>query len=250
MLTKALIRKPGKNFAQGITEAELGKPDFARAVEQHQAYRSALEQSGVEVIQLEANADYPDGCFVEDTAIVTEKVVVITRPGADSRQGEEKEIASLLSGHLELARIEAPGTVEGGDILRVENHFYIGQSRRTNLEGARQLSRILGAYGYTTSLLPVDSLLHLKTGVTYLGDSHFIAVEPFCDLFPGGNIISLGAEEAYAANCLRVNGQILLPKGFRRVKQQIQALGYSCIEVEMSEFEKMDGGLTCLSLLW
>jgi dimethylargininase len=250
MYSKAIVRRPGRNFAKGITTSNLGKPHFEKALEQHAAYCNALERCGVELIVLEADERYPDGCFVEDTAIVNSKVAVITNPGVASRRGEEVEISRVLSGYRKLETIEFPGTLEGGDILRMENHYYIGLSGRTNREGADQLSEILSKYGFTSSEITVEAGLHLKSDIAYLGKGNFISTPAFSKMVYPANTIVLDQDESYSANCLPVNDFLLVPKGFPKSKTKIADLGYNIIELEMSEFRKMDGGLTCLSLLF
>lgn len=250
MYTRAIARQPGKNFAKGITTSNLGTPVFEKALEQHTAYCNVLRACGVEVTVLEADERYPDGCFVEDTAVVTEKIAVITRPSNPARLGEEESILPVISKYRKVERIIAPGSLEGGDIMRVENHFFIGITKRTNVEGATQLSQILSKHGYTASLVHVKDILHLKTGIAYLGDASFIATDSMRRNVQAKRIIKLEPNEEYSANCLRVNGKLLIPKGFAKSKEQLGNLGYSIIEVEMSEFRKMDGGLTCLSLLF
>ncbi|MCJ7820293.1 MAG: arginine deiminase family protein [Bacteroidales bacterium] len=250
MYSQAIVRRPGSNFAGGITTSGLGRPDFERALAQHNAYCDALRRCGVEVTVLVADERYPDGCFVEDTAVVTGKVAVITRPGAITRRGEEAEIAWVLAGYSETVTIEPPGTLEGGDILRAENHYFIGISARTNREGAQQLSAILEKHGYTSSLIEVRAGLHLKSDIAYLGEANFIATPAFSAIAPSANVIILEQDEYYSANCLRVNDFLLIPSGFPKSKKGITDLGYSIIELDMSEFRKMDGGLTCLSLLF
>jgi dimethylargininase len=247
--TKAIVRKPGRNFSVGITTSTLGKPDVVKALQQHEAYCNALVRCGLELIVLDADERYPDGCFVEDTAIVTNEATVITRPGAASRLGEEVEISKILCDFRKIERIEDTGTLDGGDVLRVDNHFFIGISERTNLEGAKQLSEILSRYGYTASPVTIEAGLHLKSGIAYLGDGNFISVKGFSKIGAGSNVIILASEDSYSANCLRVNDFLLIPKGFQSSKMKILELGYDIIELEMSEFRKMDGGLTCLSLL-
>jgi len=250
MYTKAIVRRPGRNFAEGITTANLEKPDFEKALEQHSAYCDALTGCGLEIIVLESDERYPDGCFVEDTAIITGEVAVITRPGASSRMGEEAEISEILSEFRKIETIRFPGTLDGGDVLRFENHFFIGISGRTNREGARQLSAILSKYGYTASETEVGEGLHLKSGIAYLGKGNFISAEGFSKITGSSGIIILDQEENYSANCLPVNDFLLIPRGFPKSKKKIVELGYNIIELEMSEFRKMDGGLTCLSLLF
>ena len=250
MYTKAIVRRPGRNFAEGITTANLEKPDFEKALEQHSAYCDALTGCGLEIIVLEADERYPDGCFVEDTAIITGEVAVITRPGASSRMGEEAEISEILSEFRKIETIRFPGTLDGGDVLRFENHFFIGISERTNREGARQLSAILSKYGYTASETEVGEGLHLKSGIAYLGKGNFISAEGFSKITGSSGIIISDKEENYSANCLPVNDFLLIPRGFPKSKKKIVELGYNIIELDMSEFRRMDGGLTCLSLLF
>jgi dimethylargininase len=250
MYTKALVRKPGTNFADGITEAKLGRPDYNKVLKQHAAYCDTIAGCGLKVIVLEADERFPDSCFVEDTAIIINEVAIITRPGASSRLGEEAEISKALSYYKKIETIESPGFLDGGDILRAEDHFFIGLSGRTNKEGARQLSRILIRYGYTSSEVEVGSGLHLKSGIAYLGKGCFISVPAYSKIAADSKIIILDDDESYSANCLRINNHILIPKGFPKSNKKIRELSYNIIELEMSEFRKMDGGLTCLSLLF
>ena len=248
--TRGIVRRPGRNFASGITTSNLGKPDFGRALEQHAAYCEALIKCGVELTVLEADERYPDGCFVEDTAVVNSRVKVVSRPGAATRRGEEEEIAQVLAGYAPTESITAPGTLEGGDVLRAENHYYIGISERTNTEGASQLSAILAKHGFTSSVVRVEAGLHLKSDIAYLGNGNFISTPVFSHVAHPANTVILEPEEYYSANCLRVNDYLLIAKGFPKSKMKILELGYNTIELDMSEFRKMDGGLTCLSLLF
>jgi len=250
LYTRAIVRRPGRNFASGITTSNLGKPDFGKALEQHAAYCKALIKCGVELTVLDADERYPDGCFVEDTAVVNSKVKVISKPGADTRRGEEEEIAQVLAVSGPIESISEPGTLEGGDVLRAENHYYIGISERTNTEGASQLSAILAKHGFTSSVVRVEAGLHLKSDIAYLGNGNFISTPVFSHVAHPANTVILEPEEYYSANCLRVNDYLLIAKGFPKSKMKILELGYNIIELEMSEFRKMDGGLTCLSLLF
>ncbi len=248
--THALVRRPGPNFAEGLTTAALGRPDHDLALQQHEAYCDALRRAGLEVIVLDADARYPDGCFVEDVAVITERTAVITRPGAPSRRGEAEAIIEVLSAFRQIAHIEPPGTLEGGDVLQVGHTFFIGLSGRTNEHGARQLAEILEGEGYTVQLVPVQGVLHLKTGLTALDTAHFLGTDWFARQLKGFAVFPLPAEEAYAANCLPVNDCILLPRGYPTARAFAERQGKKVIEVPMSEFRKMDGGLTCLSLRW
>ncbi len=250
MFTHAIARLPGANFDHGLTTAELGEPSYPLMLQQHQAYVEALAQLGLEVILLEEEPDYPDAYFVEDTAIVTPQVAVITRPGAPSRRGEEQTIEPVLRQFRPVMRIEEPGTLDGGDVLMVENHFFIGSSLRTNLEGAAQLAEVLKHYGHSAEVVPVDAGLHLKSSVNYLGEDTLLVTEAVAD-FPGFaryRRMKLHPDEEYAANTLRVNEGLLTPKGYPRTLEQLARLGLKLIELEVSEVHKMDGGLTCMSL--
>jgi len=250
MYSKAILRKPGKNFSEGVTKANIGKPDFEKALEQHSAYYNALLRCGLGITLLEPDEKFPDGCFVEDTAIITNEMAIITRPGVLTRLGEEIKISEILSEQKKIETIEFPGKVDGGDILKMDDHFFIGISKRTNKEGAKQLIEIFSKYGYSSSEIIVESTLHLKTGITYLGNGNFISIKEFSKKIQSANIICVEYDENYSANCLLVNDYLLVPKGFPKSKQKIIELGYNIIEIEMSEFRKMDGGLTCLSLLY
>lgn len=240
-------------MVDGITTADLGRPDYELALRQHDAYIEALERCGVGVTVLEADERYPDSCFVEDPAIVTERCAVITRLGAGSRRGEEAAIEAALRRRYsagDVHRVDAPGTVEGGDIMRAGNHFYIGLSARTNADGARQMSDHLGRYGYTASTVPLAEFLHLKTGLSYLENNNLLVAGEFTDapVFAEFNRIVVPPQETYAANSIWMNGTVIVPAGYQAVEQKIRDLGYETIAVDVSEFRKIDGGLSCLSL--
>ena len=250
MFTHAIARLPGANFDLGLTTADLGAPSYPRMLDQHQAYLQALAKLGLEIILLDDEPDYPDAYFGEDAAIVTPHVAVITRPGAPSRRGEEVTIEPVLRQYRPIVRIEEPGTLDGGDVLMVENHFFIGSSLRTNLEGAVQLAEALKTYGHSAEVVPVDAGLHLKSSVNYLGEDTLLVTEAVAD-YPGFaryRRILVHPDEEYAANTLRVNEGLLTPKGFPRTLEQLSRLGVSVIQLEVSEVQKMDGGLTCMSL--
>jgi dimethylargininase len=254
LFTKAIVRTPGSNFATGLTSVDLGPPDFARVLKQHDAYCSALESRGLEIIQLPADEVQPDSTFVEDTAVLTARGAVITRPGAASRLGETTSIEPVLRQHFERVElIKERGTVDGGDVCEAGEHFFIGVSRRTNEEGAKQLAGLLDSFGYSSSLIDlrgISNILHLKSGLAFLGGKRLVIIEAFRNFeeFSGYDLIWLNNDEEYAANCLMVNGKILVAAGFDDTTRQLEHLGYQTIALEMSEFQKMDGGLSCLSL--
>jgi len=256
MFSKAIVRAPSENLADGLTSVDLGAPVFEIALEQHRAYCDALVRCGLTLIELDADPRYPDSTFVEDTAVLTEKCAVITRPGAPSRSGEILSMTEILSGYYDkLDRIQPPGTIDGGDVCQIDDHFLIGISDRTNEEGAQQLSKYLQAAGFTSSHIDIrgiDSILHLKSGVSYIGDKRLLVTDALAgekqlERFELVNVPE-GAE--YAANCIQVNDYFLIAAGFPMTRNKLEALGYNLIELEMSEFQKMDGGLSCLSLRW
>jgi len=246
MKTSAIVRKPGKNFFDGLTKANLGKPIFEIALKQHLPYCQALRNCGLVLTILEADEKFPDGCFVEDTAIVTDEIAIITTSGNKARQGEEVVIQKNLEKYKKTIKL-SDGLVDGGDIMRVENHFYIGLSDRTNTEGADCLSAILAKYNYTSFTVKIGELLHLKTGIAYIGNNNIITVESLSEKFISLNKIVLNSQENYSANCLFTNGKLLIAKGFQKIVSEIVELGYDIVELEMTEFQKMNGGLTCLS---
>ncbi len=250
MFTHAITRKPGKNFAQGITTSVLETPNYELIAKQHEAYIRALKSLGLEVIVLDSEPDYPDAYFVEDTAVVTPDVAVITNPGAEDRKGEEDTIEPLLSKHRKTIYVKPPGTLDGGDVLMVDTHFFIGISERSNMEGAEQLGRILEKYGNSWAAVPVNSGLHLKSCVNFVGNNALLITEDFADLneFKGFDKIILNKEEESAANTLLINDCLIIPKGFPDTRKKLATLGFDIIELDVSEARKMDGGLTCMSI--
>ena len=252
MFRNAIVRTPSPSLIYGITtSAQLGKPDYQLALTQHQNYVNALTECGLEVTELPALEHYPDSCFVEDVAVVTATSALLSRPGAPSRQGEVKEIEQTLHCFFKNSTtIKAPATLEGGDVLKVENHFFIGLSDRTNEEGAQQMIRNISQQGYTGSIIPLKEFLHLKTGVSYLGQERLLVCGELINhpAFSTLKQIIVDPYESYAANCILVNETVLMPLGYPNTKKAIRNCGYPIIELDMSEFRKIDGGLSCLSL--
>jgi dimethylargininase len=252
--TQAIVRLPAANFADGLTTVDLGQPDYACALEQHAAYCQALAGCGLQLTVLPADLRYPDSTFVEDAAILTARGALLARPGAPSRSGEVEAIrAALAAFYGQAACIEAPGTLDGGDICEAGNHFLIGVSARTNAEGAAQLADWLARQGCTCACIDIRStpgILHLKSGLAYIGDNRLVVIDALADhpALAGYEQVRVDADEAYAANCVRVNDHLLLPAGNPRLAARLRDLGYTVVELEMSEFRKMDGGLSCLSL--
>ena len=254
MFHNVIVRRPCRAMVEGITSnPQLGKPDYEKALLQHDAYIAALKQCGVEVTVLPADERYPDSCFVEDPAVITRKCAIITNPGAASRNGEKDEIIGAIREFFSEDKIEyikAPGTLEGGDVMMVGDHFYVGRSARTNAEGIRQFIAILEKHGLSGSEVTLEEVLHLKTGGNYLENGNMLVSGEFVDKpeFTKYNRIEIPEAEAYAANCIWVNGTVIVPEGFPAVEKAVREAGYPVLLVDTSEFRKLDGGLSCLSL--
>ena len=235
----------------GLTSASLGKPDYDRALEQHASYVEALQACGLEVRVLEADPRFPDSVFVEDVALCTPACAIITNPGAPSRNAEKEEMKPVLEQYYDtIESIVWPGTLDAGDVMMAGNHFYIGNSERTNRAGAGQLIGILEKYGMTGSVVPLSRMLHLKSGVSYLESDRLLISGEFINhpAFRDFQKIEVDPGESYAANSLWINSRVLVPAGFPRTLDKIEQAGYPTIILDVSEFQKLDGGLSCLSL--
>lgn len=256
MITRALVRPPSSTYASGLTTAGLGAPDLAEARAQHAGYVEALRAAGVAVDALPPDDRYPDATFVEDVAVMTERGAILTRPGAASRRGEVDAIRAAIEARLPvLGVIEAPGCLDGGDVCEAGSGFLVGLSDRTNAEGASQLASLLALAGTRTVVLDVrriPGLLHLKTGMAYLGEGRALAWEALAgqEALRGLDVVVVPEDEAYAANAIRVRDRVLVPEGFPRTLDALSKRGLTPFPVPMSEFRKMDGGLSCLSLRW
>ncbi len=255
----ALVRPPGARFAAGLTTSGLGAPDLVQAREQHARYCEALERCGLALrrlalTRLSPGTAYPDSTFVEDCAVLVPGLAVLARPGAPSRRGEVAAIRKVLGEFFpESAEITPPGTLDGGDVCQAGSMFFVGVSERTNEKGARQLARVLTRRRYAATLVDIRGLpgmLHLKSGLAYLGDGRLVATEALAgrDVFAGYEVVGVEPGEGYAANCVRVNDHVLVAAGFPKLEAALLRLGYPVIALEVSEFRKMDGGLSCLSL--
>jgi dimethylargininase len=264
--TRAIVRPPAATFADGLTSSGLGPPDLALALEQHEAYCRTLERLGLALVRLPPDPEFPDSTFVEDAAIVTSRGAILTRPGAPSRAGEVTALGEALCRWFpELDRISPPGTVDGGDVCEAGDHFFIGLSQRTNAEGAAQLGRWLAERGLQSSVIDIQELgdwrlatgdspaiLHLKTGLSWLGGRRLIAWPEIaghvalCDW----EVVEVPKGEEYAANCIVVNEAVLVAREFPKTAALLRGLGHDVAELDMSEYRKMDGGLSCLSVRW
>ncbi len=251
MFTKAIVRTPAKSMINGITSVDLGVPNYELALEQHAKYIHALESCGLEVTTLSALEGFPDSCFVEDVTLMTSECAILTRPGASSRRNEITHILdSLESNYPTVYTIKEPGTLEAGDIMMAGKDFYIGLSDRTNHSGATQMKAFLAKHDMQAHFIRMSEMLHLKTGIAYLENNNLLAYGEFLTKpeFEKFNILEVAEDEAYAANSIWVNDKVLMPAGFSKTITMVKDAGYEVIEIDASEFEKLDGGLSCLSL--
>lgn len=250
---RAIVRPPATTFAQGLTTATLGPPQLDRALEQHTRYCLVLESAGLEVIRLPPDPGHPDSTFVEDTAVLAPGCAIVTRPGAPSRRGETTTIETELLRHVDVVcRIDSPGTVDGGDVCCAGDNAFIGLSARTDEMGAAQLARLLRAAGHRTTIVDLrhTRLLHLKSGMAYLGDGRLVVTNALFDhpALARWDRLRVPAGEEHAANCLALNDHVVVAAPCPVLARRLSSLGYAVRSLDVSEFRKMDGGLSCLSL--
>ncbi|UKJ46328.1 dimethylarginine dimethylaminohydrolase family protein [Lysinibacillus sp. ACHW1.5] len=251
MFKNVIVKNPGNSFVNGLTTSDLGKPILEKLFEQHEHYVEALKKCGVEVTHLPANEAFPDSTFVEDTAVLTPEFAIISNPGAAARNREIEEIEPAVKQFYEkIYYIKGSGTLDGGDVLQAEKKFYVGISDRTNEEGAQQFKEIVEQEGYEATIIPLKEFFHLKTGIAYVGENRMVLAGEFVDhpAFESYEKIVIPKEDEYSANCIQVNDYIIIPAGYPETNRKLLDLGYQIIELDMSEFRKHDGGLSCLSL--
>jgi dimethylargininase len=226
--------------------------DLALARRQHAAYEQALRDAGCEVRQLPEQPEQPDSVFVEDTVIVLDEVAVITRPGALSRRAETASMAAALQGLRELRHIEAPGTLDGGDVLRLDRSVYVGASARSNADGIAQLRSLLAPFGYRVEAAPLRDCLHLKTAVTQVASRCVLLNPEWVDAasFPGFEAITVDPREPFAANAVLVGDAVIHAASAPRTAERLRGLGIDVRSVDMSETEKAEGGVTCCSVVF
>jgi dimethylargininase len=246
----AIVRMPSPALAQGIAHNDLGKPDYAHFLQQHLSYTAVLRSLGMEIIKLPSLHDFPDSQFVEDVAVVLPEIAILARPGVEERRGEVDFIREALAEYRPLAAIEEPGTLEGGDVFRVDERIFVGLSKRTNKEGAEQLAAIVEPLGYSVYTMPVKAGLHLRSEVNYIGRNTLLMTETWAKrrVFSRYDKIIVSPDEAHAANSLLVNERVLMAEGFPETVAALRDAGFEVLQLVMSEVQKLDGGLTCLSL--
>ena len=250
MSQRALVREPGVQFPRCISSHPLHHTvNVARARAQHAEYVNTLAELGLEVIRLPRDNTYPDSCFVEDTAIIYAGKALITRLAMKSRRGEENSVEEVLQEYLPVQRIVAPGTLEGGDVIRLPTQIISGISQRTNRTGVEQMQ----AYFQVLVTTIVDPhLIHLKSHVTYLNNNIMLTTPPFRNhpALSDFELLTVPENEHYAANTLTVGDTVIMPTGFPQTQQLVEEAGFDVICLKMSEIAKCEGALTCLSLLF
>lgn len=249
-LRYALVREPGKSFSRCITSHPLQHTiNVSKVKKQHSAYCDTLTELGLEVIHLPVDNKLPDSCFVEDTAVIHNNKALITRMGAEARRKEAETVEKALKDFMETKRTISPGTIEGGDVIHLPRYLICGVTQRTNINGVDQMREWLNV---TVETYHDPNIVHLKSYVTYLGDDFVIASRehmnhPTLKMF---KIIVVDEIESYAANTLAIGKTILIPKGFPRTLEKIKEADFDIIPLDMREFQKCEGALTCLSILF
>lgn len=248
----ALVRRPGAELLDcELTHLERRPIDLGRALEQHRAYTDALERAGCEVVFLDELPGHSDACFVEDTAVLLDEAAVLARPGAESRRGEVAATRAWLAGRFECLDLAAPCTLDGGDVCRVDDVLLCGWSSRTNHAGLKALAHAVLAHGFRVTACEVRGALHLKSACTWLGDDRLLAAPERVNLerVAGLELVAVPDEEPHGANVLRVGKRLFCSASAPRTVELLDGLGYAVTALDVSEFEKAEAGLTCLSLL-
>ncbi|MFX1285881.1 MAG: dimethylarginine dimethylaminohydrolase family protein [Promethearchaeota archaeon] len=246
----AIVREPGKSFPRCVTSHPLQHTiNVANAKKQHAIYCNTLKELGLEVIYLPIDDTHPDSCFVEDNAVIHNKKALITRMGVATRRGEEVIVEKALNDFLETKRTLAPGTIEGGDVIHLPDRLICGVTQRTNHDGVNQMIKWLDV---SVEIWVDPNIVHLKSNFTYLGKDTVIAAKAYTNhpLLNKMNILVVESDESYAANTLTINNSVLMPKGFPNSRTMVTEAGFEVIPLEMSEFQKCEGALTCLSLIF
>lgn len=250
-MLRALTRQVSPSFADcELTFLDRQPIDVAKAIAQHRNYEAVLQELGAEVTSLPADPAFPDGVFVEDPALVLDEIAIIARPGAASRRGETDSIAAALSPYRDLHTIRDPGTLEGGDVIRIGRKLFVGLSKRTNREGIEQLAKFLRPFGYSVTAVEVRGCLHLKSGACWAGSDIILANRDWIDatLFHDFQIIDVA--EPDAADVLPIGGRLLIPSSFPKTAKALAAAGSDVLPINVSELQKAEAGVTCMSLLF
>jgi dimethylargininase len=252
MLT-AFTRQVGPDLGDcELTYLSRVEIDVSKASAQHWAYEQCLKLNGVQVIHLPVEPWLPDAVFVEDTAVVVDEIAVVARMGATTRREEVNSLIPMLGRYRSLKFLEPPATLEGGDVIRVGRTLFVGESGRTNAEGIAQLRKVLAPYDYQVRAVKVDGCLHLSTGCSYLGRNTVLLNRSWIDAgpFEWAECIDTPASEPWAANTITVGDVALLPAGYPQTLALLEQRGFRVVTTDISEFEKAEAGLSCLSLIF
>ncbi len=235
-----------------LTHLERRAIDIELARTQHDAYEKALRAAGCDVRQLAEQPELADSVFVEDTAVVLDEVAVLTRPGAASRRGEIDSMAEALAHFRELRHIEAPATLDGGDVLRLDRTIHVGASSRSNADGIEQLRQRVAPFGYRVEAVPLRGCLHLKSAVTRVAADLLLVNPGWVDAgqFPGYRTLAVDPTEPFAANSILIGNTLLFSASFPRTADRLQQAGIDVRLVDMSEMEKAEGAMTCCSVIF
>jgi len=252
LTVKYAIVRPVPDSYERCVRTNVEKIDIALARNQHEEYCKTLQKLGLKLIWIKGDDALPDSCFVEDTAIVIGEKTIICNMKIKSRASEVIEVAKVLKKLKETYYIKPPATIDGGDVLKIENRVFIGLSARTNLHAIRQLRKVLEGSDLEIVPVKVQNVLHLKSACTYLGNNYVILSKGNFDVsvLRDYEKIVVPRGEEYAADCLAINGTVLMARGYPKTKKLVENEGFSVKEIEMSEFRKGEGALTCLSIIW
>lgn len=252
MTGTAVVRRPGPRLDEGqVTHMERGGVDAERAADEHAAYRRALADAGWEVVEVEPADDLPDAAFVEDAAVALDGRVVLTRPGHPGRRGEVESVAAALAAlGVPTVELPGPGTLDGGDVLRVGSRLFVGRSTRTDDDGIAALAALAREHGVETTPVAVTGCLHLKTGATALPDGTIVAVADWVDTAAFAPLPVVEAPEPSGANVLALGGdRVVVAASAPRTADLLRDRGLQVATVDIAQFEAVEAGLTCLSVL-
>ncbi len=248
-ITREVSPSLGRSELAHLARVEI---DTGRAIAQHRSYTRALVELGCRLFTLPGDRDLPDCVFVEDAAVVFDEVAIVTRPGARSRRGETAAVSAALEPFRPLRHIQAPGRLDGGDVMTIGRTVYVGRSTRTNRAGIAQLERLLEPYDYRVQPVDIQSCLHLKSAVSPVAEETLLIQRAWVSpkAFAGLETIPVDPAEPHAANALRINDRILYPSAFKRTRKRLEARGLQVVTVDQSELAKAEGGVTCCSLVF
>jgi len=248
-ITRAV--SPSLNDCQ-LAFVERQPIDIAKAVAQHDQYEACLASLGIAVVSLPPLAGQPDAVFVEDPAIVLDAVAIMTRMGADSRRGESESLAEAIARFRPLRWIAAPGTLEGGDVVRIGSTLFVGRSARSNDAGIAQLARELAPFGYVVEAVEMRGCLHLKSACTYLGRDTVLANRGWADLAPFASVrvIDVPPNEPSAADVLAIGDTVIVPASYPETARTLDRAGWRVLALDVSELQKAEAGVTCMSLIF